>query len=248
MTHDRTFSDDELSCFLDGETSKDDSQQINQAISTDTSVSKRLQAMQDATFGLEKNLATLLDMAPPMPELPPAQKAVEPTVWITGGISMLAGAAAAAAVILLPQFQKTTTPGWKDVVANYQSLYVTETLASVSQPAEVSAKALMDLSLELGFNLTELPEVPGLTYKRSQQLGFNGKPLAQLTFLTADGGPVALCIVRTDKTDSDSITAETLWGMSAYSWNTQGYGVLLIGPKGDENLNNAAEMFRAALS
>ena len=92
-----------------------------------------------------------------------------------------------------------------------------------------------------------MPEVAGLSYKRAQQLGFNGKPLAQLTFLAADGGPVALCIIRTDGETTDAIHAEVLSGLDTYSWTDNGYGILLVGPEGQDGLGSAAEAFRAAL-
>ncbi len=101
---------------------------------------------------------------------------------------MHAGVGVIAAIGVTWSTWQTQEEGWRDVVANYQSLYVTETLAQVDQ----QRADLKRLSGALGIDLTALPEVEGLSFKRAQQLGFNGRPLAQLTFLTAEGGPVAL--------------------------------------------------------
>ena len=246
MTQGLSFSDDDLSCYLDGEASRELAKHIEAAQANDPALSQRIEEMRAATARFYSGLDAMLAHAPAMPDLPPPSSSRQPA-WGMAITGALAGAAAAAAAVVMIA-RPAPEPGWRDVVASYQSLYVTETLVSVDQPVAVSTAKLQDLSQTLGFDLTNLPEVDGMTYKRSQQLGYKGRPLAQLTFLTDQGGPVALCIVHTGGTDSASINSEILEGMSAYSWTQDGYGILLIGPQGGSTLENAAEQFRAALS
>ena len=53
--------------------------------------------------------------------------------------------------------------------------------------------------------------------------------------------------MRTGGPDSPDIEAETLEGLAAFSWVDDGFGILLIGPKGEETLSDAAALFRSAL-
>ena len=246
MTNDRVFSDDDLSCYLDGETSGPLTDAIRAAVLSDPKLEARLEELTAGQQRFAQIMEAALTSAPDMPTLPPAIQYRAPPVW---PVALASAAAGAFAVLGVSWFSLSTPeqPGWHDVVANYQSLYVTQTLELVNQSPQDNLAELDRLSETIGFDLTNLPQIEGLSYKRSQELGFKGRPLAQLTFLTADGGPVALCIIRTGKTDTPEIKAEMLSGMSAYSWTDDGYGLLLIGPPGDPALENAAEIFRKSL-
>ncbi len=249
MTAKGGFSDQELSCYLDGEAPDDLARAIACALETDPALTARLDALKAGEAAFVRAMDKALIAAPVMPALddsPAVQRAAARTPWTYG----LAGVAAGviAAIGLSWQFSPSNEPGWRDVVASYQSLYVTETLALVNQTPAAQQADLERLSASLGIDLTSLPEAPGLSFKRAQQLGFKGKPLAQLTFLTTDGGPVALCIVRTGGDTSPDMTAEVLSGLDTYTWTHDGYGVLLVGPKGSPYLEEAAETFRSALN
>ena len=78
-------------------------------------------------------------------------------------------------------------------------------------------------------DLSTLKQIEGLDYKRVQILGFDGQPLAQLTFLSKVGAPVALCIIRKQGDGNTDIHLAELQGMSAASWSRDGYDYLLIG-------------------
>lgn len=245
MTTAGGFSDQDLCAFLDGEADDALCAAIREASASDPQLRDRLETLRSASDVFAAAMDAALAAAPPMPELPhvPARRGF-------GTWSVALAGAVAGAVLVLGLTWDGTPPakaGWRDVVANYQSLYVTETLAKVDLSPDAQQADLARISEALGFDLTDLPEVAGLSYKRAQQLGFNGKPLAQLTFLAADGGPVALCIIRTNGETTDAIHAEVLSGLDTYSWTDNGYGILLVGPEGQDGLGSAAEAFRAAL-
>ena len=245
MTERTGFSDQELSAYLDGEAPEDVSGAIEEALPGDPALRTRLERLRAAQDGFVAAMEAALAAAPDMPELPQPLAQKTAGAWPYG----LAGVAAGAVLALGLGWNvwHRPDPGWRDVVANYQSLYVTETLAPIEQTPEARQADLQRLSAGLGIDLTGLPEISGLSFKRAQQLGFKGKPLAQLTFLTADGGPVALCILRNGAETSPGITAEVLSGLDTYSWTEDGFGVLLVGPKGSDGLENAAEILRDAL-
>lgn len=243
----RSFSDEDLASFLDGEAADALTREIEMALAEDPALTAHVKDLQSAQVAYVAAQEEMLSLAPEMPDLPASVQGAKSAGfgWAPACCGLAAGLAIAAAVSWSLLADKE--PDWRDVVANYQSLYVTETLSGVSEPQSVSEAKLAELSGVLGLDLTGLPNVDGLAYRRAQQLGYKGTPLAQLTFLTADGGPVALCVLHVGGQDSTTIEAETLEGMAAFSWVDNGYGVLLIGPTGDQSLPQAAEAFRAAL-
>ncbi|MEL7012458.1 MAG: hypothetical protein AAFO72_04175 [Pseudomonadota bacterium] len=240
----RGFSDEDLALFLDGEAPDGLTREIETALAQDPSLAAELDSLRAAEAAFVSAQENLLSLAPATPNLP-RHKARAPA--LAPAFAGLAAGLVIAATVSWSLLSKPE-PGWREVVANYQSLYVTETLSGVTEPQGVSEAKLIALSEVLGLDLTNLPEVDGLAYRRAQQLGYKGAPLAQLTFLTANGGPVALCILRTGGADTSGIETDTLDGMAAYSWVDNGFGVLLIGPLGDNTLSEAAQTFRAALN
>lgn len=245
MTERTGFSDQDLSAYLDDEAPADVAAAIEGALPDDPGLRARLDALRAAQDSFTVAMEAALASAPEMPDMPEPVAQTTASAWPFG----LAGVAAGAVLALGVGWNiwHTPDPGWRDVIANYQSLYVTETLAPIDPTPEVQQAELQRLSAGVGIDLTGLPEISGLSFKRAQQLGFKGKPLAQLTFLAADGGPVALCILRNGAETSPGITAEVLSGLDTYSWTEDGFGILLVGPKGTEGLKNAAEILRDAL-
>lgn len=239
----RRFSDEELAAFLDGEADDALTEAVEAQLAVDTALAQSLEGMRAATDAFKADQEAVLSLAPAMPAVPVQQNSG--FMWPAAFGGLAAGLVIAAGISWAALSKPE--PDWRAVVANYQSLYVTETLAGVAEPQSVSDAKLAELSEVLGIDLQALPQVGGLAYRRAQQLGYKGTPLAQLTFLTDDGGPVALCLLHVGGPDSDGIEAQVLDGLSAYSWTDNGFGVLLIGPLGNERLEGAAKAFRSAL-
>ncbi len=251
MTDRRDFTDLDLSCYLDGEAAPDLTAALNAALKTDAKLQTRLDTLRAAQKPYDAALGAALNLAPDMPTLPPAQPSTPPRAansnWKIGLAGVAVGAIAALGLTwaTTPAPQK---PRWIDDVALYQSLYVAETLALIHTPPQENQAQLTQISQTLGFDITNLPPVAGLTLKRVQQLGYDGKPLAQLSFVNAAGNPVALCVFRTNAPDTKTIKPQILRGLSAFTWTKDGYGLLLIGPPDDPGLKDAAKTFRQALA
>ena len=191
MTDKTGFTDEDLSQFLDDEASAEMTARIEDALNTDVQLQQRVEQLSVASHTYKQAFDNLLTLAPASPVLePPSQERF-------GNLRLIAASLVAGAVLglgLMYPWQGQATPNWKDVVASYQSLYVPETLTAVQNTPQERQAGLVSLSERLGFDLRTLPEIEGLTFVRSQELGYEGRPLAQLTFLTGDNGPVALCI------------------------------------------------------
>jgi len=251
MTDRREFTDLDLSCYLDGEAAPDLMAALDAALNTDAKLQARLDQLRAAQNPFDEALEAALKLAPNMPALPPAQPSAHPRAansnWKIGLAGVAVGAVAALGLTwaTTPAPQK---PRWIDDVALYQSLYVAETLALINIAPQKNQAQLAQISQALGFDITNLPQVADLTLKRVQQLGYDGKPLAQLSFVNAAGNPVALCVLRTNAPDTKTIKPQILRGQSAFTWTKDGFGLLLIGPPDDPSLEDAAKTFRQALA
>lgn len=246
MTDRRDFSDQDLSCYLDGEADPGLAAALTTALATDTGLQARLDALRAALEPFTQALEAALKLAPDMATLPQSQPRAANSNWKVGLAGVAIGAIAA---LGLTWARAPDTPkyDWIEDVALYQSLYVAETLALIDTAPEENKALLAQVSRALGFDLTNLPQVAGLTLKHTQQLGYNGKPLAQLIFANTAGNPVALCVTRTNAADTANIRFQIVQGLRAYTWVENGYGILLIGPPDDTTLENTAALYRLAL-
>ncbi|MEL7125628.1 MAG: hypothetical protein AAGK30_05335 [Pseudomonadota bacterium] len=250
MTQRRTFSDEELTAFLDGEANDALSAEIGNALETDAVLGARLEALDIPMAPLAEAYNALLADAPPMPVLPDASTGNGRATrfgWGWGIGTFGTGLAAGLAVAVFTGFgqpEPAPPPGWAAFVASYQSLFTPETLASVSLTEAERAAQLAEVSAALGLDLTSVPDAEGLTLKRAQVLGFNGKPLVQLAYQRADGTPVALCIIPAGP-DGKAVSMGVAQGMELARWNTPGFGFLLIGGQDQQPLRNEADAFQS---
>ncbi len=252
MTH---FTDEDLTAFLDGEATGDLAHQIERALEVDTLLQKRLEDLSLPMDELKKAMQQVTDQAPELPDV-----LTEDTSIANGRLGLnkrwgYAGSLAASVLISLviggvlgkAYFVPTETQGWKSYVAAYQSLYVGDTLNSIELTPEQTQKNLDNLSGQMGIDLAKMTTGAGLVFKRAQLLGFKGKQLVQLAYLSPQGQPVALCIIRTDKGNTETIGMDKLEGMAAASWRKDGYAYLFIGGQDETVIREGAERFKALL-
>ena len=120
-------------------------------------------------------------------------------------------------------------PGWRQVVAEYQSLTTAETLAAIPDNAAAVSDELNliggKLALDLNPNKLVLPNV---TLKRAQLFAFRDKPLVQVAYLSPADGPIAFCIIANGKADAGP-AFEQREGYNIVFWTKAGRGYMLIG-------------------
>ena len=129
-------------------------------------------------------------------------------------------------------------PDWIMQVANYQLLYVRNTLedASISDHTALQDKLIKALGSE--FKIPNLAN-HNLKFMRGQILEINGAPLIQLAYLPTSGLPVALCI--TPKVQADNKSEKGIAnGLSYVQWSDQELSYVIVGNMGDQSLYNAA--------
>lgn len=231
-----TFTDEDLTAYLDGEADSALRQGIESALASDARLEGRLRALDIPLGAMRGALSPAALSAPEMP------RNLLPTPFTSHTrLSLVAALALAAALGALGAYmwRPAASPGWMDVVASYQSLYVTETVANANQPPDMTAEVLAGFGSDHGIDLTPAQSVDGLDFKRAQILGFKGKPLLQMAYLSEDDVPFAFCITRFAGEDRGPRT-ETLEGLSATSWVKDGIGYLVIGGQDDATVSSAA--------
>jgi len=240
---DRDFTDEELTAYLDGEAEPHIEDAINDALETNPALSERLAGLDLPLAHIREAYDTVLAEAPPMPPL--RAEAPKRSYGMPAGF-FGAGLAAGLAVAVFSGLGQSTPPepGWKAVVASYQSLYGEATLAGPA-PAIAEAQAqIAKVGAAIGIDLGGLPVPAGLTFKRAQVLQFKGKALAQIAFSRDDGTPVALCIFQSAAPASLQMDFATLQGLGSASWNNGAHAFLLIGGEGERALEDSADIFK----
>lgn len=145
----------------------------------------------------------------------------------------------------------TSTPDWRAEVATYQALYSPETIAAISLDEGVLSQQIDDVGARVGFkDLRQLTDnMQDLELLRGQILAHEGQPLAQIVFSSADGLPIALCLIARDDADADgAITMANRAGLASASFETENHSWLLIGTQDDALIARTAEQVVAQLA
>ena len=240
------YSDEQLTAYLDGELDSQEAAALEQALEHSPDLRQQLNRLRIDTGAISQAGEALLTSAPPLPDDLVAPIADEPqrvpfrwpAIAAVALLCFLAGAG------ITKLFFSAPEDSWQDFAAVYHALYVANTLNHIDQNEAAAEAELVRVSGALGktINLGDLQAGP-LDYKRAQILGYKGKPLLQLAFLSKIGAPVALCIYRSGEAASAAVAAASLRGLSAATWSKDGYEFLLIGGTDQKLITDAAKAF-----
>lgn len=125
---------------------------------------------------------------------------------------------------------------WVAAAASYQELYTRDTVAQLQPDLQATAATVDAIHHDddLALQVPDLRSV-GLTFKRIQRLRFHDKPLVQIVYLPAKGGPVALCVLKEARADAAPAGSQ-VGGMDVVAWRRGQLGYALIGAPGDVDL------------
>lgn len=235
MTQGRYITDETLVAFLDRELSPEDAAVVTEELSKSPELNERLSALDAPVSDLREGASGLIAMAPDFPEHLIAKT---PTDWMRAvGMFAILAIGLGAAFTFWPRSEQN----WIKAVANYQSLYVTQTLER-SEPIDQRQTTLLGLSEDIGLDLSALVDIKDVDYRRAQLLGFEGKPLVQVAYLD-NQVPIAICITFVEGPDQ-SPEVGTYFGLSAVSWQKEGRGFLVIGGQDNGLLQQIADQVR----
>lgn len=251
MTSYATLTDEDLTAFLDGEVSEARSREIEARVNADPYLQQRLEALALDTELIHDAFDDLLLQAPGAPALLGSSAVTAPPtrrIWPSLVAASLAGALFAGG---LGAFFADGGPqnDWRGYVASYQALYVGKTLSHLdrSDGAKAAELAIVADTIGKDIALDALTAEGSLDYKRAQILGFKGRPLIQLAFLSKMGEPLALCIIRGEAGADEAMTSAAMEGLSAASWARDGFAYILIGGTDQAAVDSAAKHFAAVL-
>ncbi|MEM1383805.1 MAG: hypothetical protein AAF713_19960 [Pseudomonadota bacterium] len=258
-----TYSDDTLRAFLDGTLPAEARQEVEAAFAADRELERRAMSLDLAAAPVaaafagmpgEARLATLAAFVEGSSSAAGSRGVGWQGVLATCGAGL--GVGIAAGVLIGSGAFSTATDAergaapddpardWRLAVAEYQALYVPETVAHLhpdtARLSEELDRAAAKISLAL--RLEPLAEVASLTLRRAQVLGYDGRPLIQLVYTDNAGQPYALCILRGGTAPEGAMT---LRGQGSHLWRSGEHQFLLIGSAEASELAGAADAFRA---
>ncbi len=137
-----------------------------------------------------------------------------------------------------PSLQATAPMGaWVMPIASYQSMYVRDTLDRAAESQAQTEKVLLEFQRQANKNnaiigtgaanklsgntfAIKVPDLSGsnFEFKRAQLLGFGDQPLLQMAYLPKQGKPAALCILLAPVAKNQTVTTQTLEGLSVVTW------------------------------
>ena len=246
MTQPHSIRDEDLTAFLDDELDGAAHAAIEAALRQDPLLRQRLDALRLPRDALSSAFDGVAALAPAMPDLPQAGPAK-----MRAFFPISAAMAACLLIGVLAGNLLSPTPlqrdNWMDYVASYQALYVNETLSGVAQSDAQSTEQLQRLGNVLGRDLSAARSEQALDFKRAQLLGYEGRQLVQLAYLSPTGEPMALCIIRSEASDDTAITTTILEGMSSAHWTRKGFAFLLIGGNDSAFVAQVAERLSSSI-
>lgn len=236
-----TFTDADLSAYLESSGSAAKAAQIESALASDPKLEDRLMALdvlavpvRDAIKPVGKTRSFV------MPSLEaPKSRYVWPAVAAMLGVLL---------IYTVGFSNPRSEAGWMDQVATYQALYSPDTIAMIEpSPAALDTQfARVSEILKATVPQQVLEDATDLTLLRAQVLAFEGKPLAQIVFSNDAGLPVALCLIQGSDIDAD-VVLSTRSDLQTASFSVGGFDYLLVGDIDAETTQTLATQFLSAL-
>ena len=248
-----TYAADELLvAYLDNQLEPRQRQLLEQRLIDEPALAERLSLLARSSLPFKQAFAPLLDEAPvqrlraaaPL-TAPVPQRGVSRRSLIAAAVGFLAlGIAGDRAYLQLNQPEDN----WRGLVAQYMALYTPETLADIDDTAAQLAHQLQQTGDRLGIALS-LPKLmlSGAELKNARVLAYDDRRIAQLTWLDAQFGALALCIVQ-QPGKPQSTQSERRRGMNVVYWADGRHGFMLIGHNPAPEMAALAERLQRSLT
>ncbi|PKA40951.1 twin-arginine translocation signal domain-containing protein [Rhizobium sullae] len=254
-------SDEELTAFIDGELPPQDAARIEALLNADERVAARLEFLSRSNLPFKDSFAPLLAAAPQaslesmLAAILSKQEGKAPSFMSRRGFlgalaaSVVAGVIADRAYLGISRnLSKDEGAEWRAVVAEYISLYTPDTLAGPVPPADVQSIQLAQIDRKLGLALSPgMVALQGVDFKRVLLLEYDEKPLAQIAYLDPETGPMALCIIRSDKGEKTP-DIEGRNGMNVIYWSSRSHAFMLIGHAPADRMQEIVDNLRSKLT
>jgi anti-sigma factor RsiW len=244
--------DEQLVAYLDGELMPEEHTSLAGHIAQDPDLQQRLLLLSGGNRPFRQAFEPLLEQAPRARlEAMLSSLRTAPSPQARRELTWKAVGAIAAAIVLFAAglaadrlFPTLTSPfrdlpfaadqvqdddDWRQAVAEYLTLYSSDTLASIPDDPNLRQRELEILGNKLALDLSpQQVALPGLLLKRAQLFEYEGKSLGQVAYLDPASGPVALCLITSGGGNSPQ-QVEQRQGFNVVYWTQGAHDFMLIG-------------------
>lgn len=253
------YDDDTIVAWLDGEMDRADAQAFEQQLNSDEQLAARTAELMKSNQDYPGAFAPLLDDAPTERMQAKLDAYLDDQSTKRAGISRRAMIAASLSFLVIgsgigylarPSEEIHDENGHiRDLEAQYMSLYSAETLLDLDSSPSVLQKGLARTAQDIGLHVNEDQlALQSAELKMVRILRYESTSIAQIAWIHADYGPMALCISPLEQKSRTEITRETRHGMNVAWWNSRGYQFVLIGRNPASQLQDSARELHSALS
>ncbi|MCT4701613.1 anti-sigma factor [Enterobacteriaceae bacterium H20N1] len=241
-------TDELLVAWLDNELSPAEQAEVELRLTREGDLIERLAFIERSGMPFKKAFEPLLDAAP-LDDLKkhlqaPASPEVSRRSLIAAAVSFLAlGMISDRVVVHFSEPEEN----WRSLVAQYMALYTPETLSEnpTMQALETQVKTTGD---RLGLSLAiERLTLPNATLKNVRVLAYDEQRIAQITWLDAHHGPLALCITANSDAPASAKSEQKL-GMNIVYWANKSHRFMVIGHGSAGEISKVAGQLRQKLS
>ncbi|TKY83883.1 hypothetical protein R0L47_07695 [Pectobacterium polonicum] len=239
------YSDEAIVAWLDGEMNEADAQRFKALLKGDEELAERTAELMKSQLAFEEAFAPLLDKAPKARMLARLEALATP-VPTPGKFSFHAGVsrrsliAASFSFLVIgsgigylarsPQLILSDSEKIRDLEAQYMSLYSAETLLDADNSAQALQRGLSRTAENIGLQLnTPQLALHGAELKMVRLLSYDNTSIAQITWMHAEYGPMALCISPERQATATALNNEQRHDMQVVWWRARGYQFVLIG-------------------
>lgn len=246
-------SDEQLVAYLDGELDREYRDQLDSAIAEDSLLSLRVQWLSRSNLPYKNAYDELAQQAPldrlqaRLDAIPAPQRPGLNRRWFIGGAAAALFAGGVLADRLFLGWHAAQSNNWRALVGDYMALYVPQTLDHLPTDDASQRAQLRTVDARLGLNLSPATlKLPGAEFKRAQMLEYDGVPIAQIVYLDAKHGPLALCVTRSNS-GSQALAHERRHAMNVVYWTEREHAWMLIGRNLAAELEQHAGLLRSQL-
>jgi len=127
-------------------------------------------------------------------------------------------------------------------VAQYQSLYVENTVSGITGGEQAAMSLLDDLKARTGMR-TGVPDLSSFGYRfvRAQELGYQNEPLVQLVYFKPGHAPLAVCYMPASGVMRADVKLEKHDGLLAAGWIQNEQRFVIVGDESREVIEKLYE-------
>lgn len=258
------YSDEAIVAWLDGEMSDADARSFEAAFKSDGQLAARTAELMSSNQNYRQAFAPLLDEAPlermqarldaqlakvEDSRTPAPRPSFSRRAMIAASLSFLLIGSGLGYLARPAADEQDENENIRDLEARYMSLYNAETLLDLDSSPPLLQRGLARTAEDLGLHLNEQQlRLQGAELKMVRMLRYDSTSIAQIAWMHAEYGPMALCISPQRQPGRAEISSERRHGMNLTWWQDRGYQFVLIGRNPGAELQNSARTLQAALS